>query len=240
MLDPLDLAGRGDRGRDRAPAGRRRRAASSSTPCGPRIERDPEQRRADLGDVGQQRGRHAPADRRGGRARGAARHPRAHRRDPGRGRRAGRLLRERRRPDDADRAQDRRPVRGRAPSLVRRELEVTAMLHGGGQERDIRSGTLDPPAIAGFAAAVEAAVKAQPEHAERMAALRDRLVEEVQRVVPDADRQRAPDRTAARQRPPALPRLRRRLAADAARRPRHRVLDRARPARPAWPSPPTC
>ncbi len=70
--------------------------------------------------------------------------------------------------------------------LVRRELEVTAMLHGGGQERDIRSGTLDAPAIAGFAAAVEAAVKAQPEHAERIAALRDRLVAEVQRVVPDA------------------------------------------------------
>jgi cysteine desulfurase len=70
--------------------------------------------------------------------------------------------------------------------LVRRELEVTAMLHGGGQERDIRSGTLDAPAIAGFAAAVEATVKAQPEHAERLAALRDRLVREVQQVVPDA------------------------------------------------------
>jgi cysteine desulfurase len=70
--------------------------------------------------------------------------------------------------------------------LVRRELEVTAMLHGGGQERDIRSGTLDAPAIAGFAAAVEAAVKAQPEHAERLAGLRDRLVREVQEVVPDA------------------------------------------------------
>ncbi len=70
--------------------------------------------------------------------------------------------------------------------VVRRELEVTAMMHGGGQERDIRSGTLDAPAIAGFAAAVEAAVKAQPEHADRMAALRDRLVAEVRRVVPDA------------------------------------------------------
>jgi cysteine desulfurase len=70
--------------------------------------------------------------------------------------------------------------------LVRRELEVTAMMHGGGQERDIRSGTLDPPAIAGFAAALEAAVKAQGEHAERMAVLRDRLLAEVQRVVPDA------------------------------------------------------
>ncbi len=70
--------------------------------------------------------------------------------------------------------------------LVRRELEVTAMMHGGGQERDIRSGTLDAPAIAGFAAAVEAAVKAQGEHAERVAVLRDRLLAEVQRVVPAA------------------------------------------------------
>ncbi len=70
--------------------------------------------------------------------------------------------------------------------VVRRELEVTAMMHGGGQERDIRSGTLDAPAIAGFAAAVEAAVKTQAEHAERLAALRDRLVREVRRVVPDA------------------------------------------------------
>ena len=70
--------------------------------------------------------------------------------------------------------------------LVRRELEVTAMMHGGGQERDIRSGTLDAPAIAGFAAAVEAAVKTQGEHAERMAVLRDRLLAEVQRVVPEA------------------------------------------------------
>jgi cysteine desulfurase len=70
--------------------------------------------------------------------------------------------------------------------VVRRELDVTAMLHGGGQERDIRSGTLDAPAIAGFAAAVEAAVKGQPEHAERMTALRDRLVREVLHVVPDA------------------------------------------------------
>ncbi|WP_341351078.1 aminotransferase class V-fold PLP-dependent enzyme [Nocardioides convexus] len=39
--------------------------------------------------------------------------------------------------------------------VVRREVDLTALLHGGGQERDVRSGTLDVPAIAGFAAAVE-------------------------------------------------------------------------------------
>jgi cysteine desulfurase len=70
--------------------------------------------------------------------------------------------------------------------VVRRELEVTALVHGGGQERDIRSGTIDTPAIAGFAAAVELAVKHQAEHATRVAALRDHLVEGVLAAVPDA------------------------------------------------------
>ncbi|MDX6324201.1 MAG: cysteine desulfurase, partial [Nocardioidaceae bacterium] len=63
--------------------------------------------------------------------------------------------------------------------VVRRELDVTPQLHGGGQERDIRSGTIDTPAIAGFATAVELAVKHQPEHAARVAALRDQLVQRV-------------------------------------------------------------
>ena len=35
--------------------------------------------------------------------------------------------------------------------VVRRELALTPQLHGGGQERDVRSGTIDTPAIAGFA-----------------------------------------------------------------------------------------
>jgi cysteine desulfurase len=70
--------------------------------------------------------------------------------------------------------------------VLRRELTLTPLLHGGGQERDIRSGTLDMPAIAGFATAVEHAVKAQPEYAERMTALRDALVSRVTEVVPEA------------------------------------------------------
>ena len=70
--------------------------------------------------------------------------------------------------------------------VVRRELDVTPLGHGGGQERDIRSGTMDTPGIAAFAAAVEAAVKAQPEHAERMQGLRDDLVRRVVEAVPEA------------------------------------------------------
>jgi cysteine desulfurase len=59
-------------------------------------------------------------------------------------------------------------------------------VHGGGQERGVRSGTLDAPAIAGLAAAVELSVKQQAEHATRVAALRDDLVRRVIEVVPDA------------------------------------------------------
>ncbi|GGO70536.1 cysteine desulfurase family protein [Nocardioides deserti] len=76
--------------------------------------------------------------------------------------------------------------------VVRRELGVTPIVHGGGQERDIRSGTLDVPAIAGFAAAVELAVKNQAEHAARVFALRDDLVRRVVEQVPDAHLHGAP------------------------------------------------
>jgi cysteine desulfurase len=70
--------------------------------------------------------------------------------------------------------------------IVRREVQVTALVHGGGQERDIRSGTIDTPAIAGFATAVELAVKHQTEHAARVGALRDDLVRRIVEAVPDA------------------------------------------------------
>lgn len=70
--------------------------------------------------------------------------------------------------------------------VIRRELSPVPLLHGGGQERRIRSGTVDAPAAAAFAVAVEAAVKAQPEVAERLAQLRDRLVQGVEEQVPDA------------------------------------------------------
>ena len=69
--------------------------------------------------------------------------------------------------------------------VIRRELAPAPLLHGGGQERGIRSGTVNRPAIAGFAVAVEHAVKHQAESAERLAALRDDLVRRVRAAVPD-------------------------------------------------------
>ncbi len=70
--------------------------------------------------------------------------------------------------------------------LLRREAELVALLHGGGQERDVRSGTIDAPAIVGFACAAEVAVKGQPERVAALAQLRDELVTGVLGVVPDA------------------------------------------------------
>ena len=70
--------------------------------------------------------------------------------------------------------------------VVRRQLELTPLLHGGGQERDIRSGTIDAPAIAGFATAVEFSVKHQSEHATRVAGLRDDLISRVTGKITDA------------------------------------------------------
>lgn len=70
--------------------------------------------------------------------------------------------------------------------IARRDLAISPLLHGGGQERDIRSGTLDTPAIAGLAAATELAVKEQADHATRLRELRDDLIVRVRQQVPDA------------------------------------------------------
>lgn len=77
--------------------------------------------------------------------------------------------------------------------LVRRDLSLTPLMHGGGQERSVRSGTIDVPAIAAFAVATELAVKRQAEHAERVAALRDDLVDRLLAAVPDARLNGDPD-----------------------------------------------
>ena len=63
---------------------------------------------------------------------------------------------------------------------------LTPVLHGGGQEREIRSGTLDAPAIAGFAVAVDHAVTGQAERARRLLRLREALVTGVLAHLPDA------------------------------------------------------
>jgi cysteine desulfurase len=70
--------------------------------------------------------------------------------------------------------------------LLGRDVAATPLLHGGGQERDVRSGTLDVAGISAFAVAVELAVKRQASSAERLASLRDDLIARVRSAVPDA------------------------------------------------------
>src|SRR5437763_1629487 len=63
--------------------------------------------------------------------------------------------------------------------ILGRDVACTPLLHGGGQERDVRSGTLDVAGIVAFAAAVEGSVKRQQEHAAAVGALRDDLIARV-------------------------------------------------------------
>ncbi|GAA4828524.1 cysteine desulfurase family protein [Garicola koreensis] len=63
--------------------------------------------------------------------------------------------------------------------LVRRDAKLTPVLHGGGQERDIRSGTLDAPGICAFAAVAQEVVAEREQEAVRLAGLRNQLLEAV-------------------------------------------------------------
>ncbi|MGW2206158.1 cysteine desulfurase family protein [Streptomyces sp. NPDC001774] len=70
--------------------------------------------------------------------------------------------------------------------LLGREYSPVPVLHGGGQERHVRSGTLDAPAIAAFAVAGQLAAERREEFAREIGALRDDLVAAVLAAVPDA------------------------------------------------------
>lgn len=65
--------------------------------------------------------------------------------------------------------------------ILRRAVEIPALLHGGGQEREIRSGTLNAPSIVGFA---EAAQQRYP--SESVTQLRDRFIDALPGLIPDA------------------------------------------------------
>ncbi|MBT2586058.1 cysteine desulfurase family protein [Arthrobacter sp. ISL-95] len=67
-----------------------------------------------------------------------------------------------------------------------RAVKLTPVQHGGGQERDVRSGTLDTPAIAAFAAAADSVTANLAAERERLSTLRERLISGVRESVPDA------------------------------------------------------
>jgi len=78
-------------------------------------------------------------------------------------------------------------VRARRP-----RVRLDPILHGGGHERGLRSGTLNVPGIVGFGKAVEISLAERDEEARRLRLLRKRLHEGILRELPDVSLNGAP------------------------------------------------
>ncbi len=70
--------------------------------------------------------------------------------------------------------------------LVRRDITLTPVQHGGGHERKMRSGTMNAAAAAGFAAAAADVRAHLAEESARLAALREYAVQRIAELVPEA------------------------------------------------------
>ena len=71
--------------------------------------------------------------------------------------------------------------------VVARSARLSAMLHGGGQQRGLRAGTQDVAGAAAFATAIELAESERESEDVRLAVLRDRLVTGIRSAVPEAE-----------------------------------------------------
>jgi cysteine desulfurase len=74
---------------------------------------------------------------------------------------------------------------GAGALLLRRDTACVPLLHGGGQERDVRSGTPDVAGAVGMTVAARLAVDGLDAHSEKLTVLRDRLIDGVLSVVDD-------------------------------------------------------
>lgn len=70
--------------------------------------------------------------------------------------------------------------------FVRSGVPVEAVIHGGGHEKGLRSGTLNVAGISGLGVAAEIAAKEVHEKAEKVGAMRDRLLTGIQEIASDA------------------------------------------------------
>lgn len=77
-------------------------------------------------------------------------------------------------------------VPGVGALFVARGSQLLPLIHGGGQERGLRSGTLDAPAIASFGAAAQEMAASWEVESLRLSALRDDLAARILQAVPDA------------------------------------------------------
>ncbi|WP_024799498.1 cysteine desulfurase family protein [Nocardia sp. BMG51109] len=70
--------------------------------------------------------------------------------------------------------------------LLGRQVPCVPLVHGGGHERDLRSGTSDVPAAQGLAAALRETVRGLPTRTAELTRLRDRLIDGVRAALPAA------------------------------------------------------
>lgn len=82
---------------------------------------------------------------------------------------------------------------GAGALLLRRDTACVPLTHGGGQERDVRSGTPDVAAAVAMAAAAQIAVESLESNATRLRGLRDRLIKGVFADIDDVILNGAPD-----------------------------------------------
>ena len=75
---------------------------------------------------------------------------------------------------------------GVAALILRKGLDIEPVLHGGGQERDLRSGTFNAPGIIAFAAAAQNATDNRIERALKIRELKRELIETIKKNVADA------------------------------------------------------
>ena len=77
-------------------------------------------------------------------------------------------------------------VPGVGALVVSREAQLEPLIHGGGQQRGLRSGTLDAPAISSMAIAALVTDKAFAQESQRLTEIRDATIARIQELVPDA------------------------------------------------------
>jgi len=75
---------------------------------------------------------------------------------------------------------------GVAALILRKGLDIEPVLHGGGQERDLRSGTFNAPGIISFAAAAANAVDNRNERELKIRELKSELIQTIKKNIPDA------------------------------------------------------
>jgi cysteine desulfurase len=78
--------------------------------------------------------------------------------------------------------------KGAGALYVRRGLDLPPLLEGGGQERGLRSGTLNVPGIVGLGAAARILLAERDVESRRLSALTDRLWNGIRAIAPDAVR----------------------------------------------------